>query len=172
MSNKSVSVARDHRWSTTSHDIGKSLNGQIVYLLLSSSFSQASSITTEAITMPQTRRSGIFNGVLHSYQSAFKQLEFVQQWFTTTLELTLAVARHLTHKNNVTGRWIVWIRPPEVPYAFGFSLQLLWLWLRMRRLPATTCFVYLKPTFDRALCAHGCGLLASPGSWLRTLYEL
>ena len=22
----------------------------------------------------------------------------------------------------------------------------------------------LKPTFDRALCAHGCGLLASPGS--------
>ena len=72
--------------------------------------------------MLQTRRSGIFNGVLHSYQSAFKDLEFVQQWFTTTLELTLAVARHLTHKNNVTGRWIqtsgssirVWIFPSIV----------------------------------------------------------
>ena len=47
--------------------------------------------------MLQTRRSGIFNGVLHSYQSAFKELEFVQQLFTTTLELTLAVARHLTY---------------------------------------------------------------------------
>ena len=33
----------------------------------------------------------------------------------------------------------------------------------MRRLPATTCFVYLKPTLDRAVCAHGCGLLVSPG---------
>ena len=31
----------------------------------------------------------------------------------------------------------------------------------MRRLSATTCFVYLKPTFDRALCARGCGLLIS-----------
>ena len=69
--------------------------------------------------MLQTRRSGIFNGVLHSYQSAFKELEFVQQWFATTLELTLAVARHLTYfMNNVTGRWTcsmssirVWIFP-------------------------------------------------------------
>ena len=29
----------------------------------------------------------------------------------------------------------------------------------MRRLPATACFVHLKPTFDRALCAVVCSHL-------------
>ena len=43
------------------------------------SFSQASTIMAEAITMTQTRKSGIFTGVLHSYHSVFKEIELVQQ---------------------------------------------------------------------------------------------
>ena len=56
--------------------IGMSLNGPN---RLSSSFSQASSIITEAMTMSQTRSSGIFYGVLHAYQSALNELKVVQE---------------------------------------------------------------------------------------------
>ena len=63
--------------------IGKSLNGpnrlSSFFLSSSSSFSQASSIITEAMTMSQTRRSGIFDGVLHAHQSALNELKVVQE---------------------------------------------------------------------------------------------
>ena len=62
--------------------IGKSLNGPnrlSSFFLSSSSFSQASSIITEAMTMSQTRRSGIFDGVLHAHQSALNELKVVQE---------------------------------------------------------------------------------------------
>ena len=36
-------------------------------------------IRSEAITMTQTRKSGNFTGVLHSYHSVFKEIELVQQ---------------------------------------------------------------------------------------------
>ena len=61
--------------------IGKSLKGpnRLSSFFLSSSFSQASSIITEAMTMSQTRRSGIFDGVLHAHQSALNELKVVQE---------------------------------------------------------------------------------------------
>ena len=57
--------------------IGKSLNGPNPFFLSSSS--QASSIITEAMTMSQTRSSGLFYGVLHAYQSALNELKVVQE---------------------------------------------------------------------------------------------
>ena len=56
------------------------------------SFIQASTIMAEAITITQTRKSGIFTGVLHSYHSVFKEIELVQL-FTSTLEWTLAITK-------------------------------------------------------------------------------
>ena len=50
-----LALLRDHHWST------KSLNGQIVQILLLS-FSQANSIVAEATTMILTRTGGIFSG--------------------------------------------------------------------------------------------------------------
>ena len=126
---KTVSVARDHRW-VPHRQVAKRAKSSIFFLLSSSSFSQASSIITEAMTMSQTRRSGIFYGILHAYQSALNKLKVVQEWFTSTLEWTLPVPRHFRVNNysNVNGSSIrVWIFPVY-----------LWLWLRMRRLPATT----------------------------------
>ena len=79
--------------------IGKSLNGPNRLPSSSSSFSQASSIITETMTMSQTRRSGIFYGVLHAYQSALNELKLVEEWFTSTLELTLPVPRHFRVNN-------------------------------------------------------------------------
>ena len=107
---KTVSVARDHRW-VPHRQVSKRAKSSI-FFLLSSSFSQASSIITEAMTMSQTRRSGIFYGVLHAYQSAINELKVVQEWFTSTLELTLPVPRHFRVNNNVNGSSIrVWIFP-------------------------------------------------------------
>ena len=107
---KTVSVARDHRW-VPHRQVAKRAKSSI-FFLLSSSFSQASSIITEAMTMSQTRRSGIFYGVLHAYQSAINELKVVQEWFTSTLELTLPVPRHFRVNNNVNGSSIrVWIFP-------------------------------------------------------------
>ena len=77
---------------------GKSLNGQIVqlssFVFFVFFFSQASAVMAEAITMIPTRRSCIFNGVLHSHHSVSKESTFRQLFTVYTLEWTFAVERH------------------------------------------------------------------------------
>ena len=111
ISEKAVSVARDHRW-VPHRQVVKRAKSSIFFLSSSSSFSQASSIITEVMTMSQTRRGGIFDGVLHAHQSALNELKVVQEWFTSTLELTLPVPRHFRVNNNINGSSVrVWIFP-------------------------------------------------------------
>ena len=55
--------------------IGKSLNCQIVTILLSGFFSGDSTTMTQAITMIQTRRSATGSGLLHPYHSVLKQIK-------------------------------------------------------------------------------------------------
>ena len=57
------------------------------------SFSQASTIMAEAITMTQTRKSGIFTGVLHSYHSVSKK----SNWFNSVHEHSRVDACRFTH---------------------------------------------------------------------------
>ena len=58
------------------HHIGKSPNGPIIpFLIIIFSFSKATTILTGAITMIQTRRSGISSGVLHPHHSVLKQIK-------------------------------------------------------------------------------------------------
>ena len=56
------------------HHIGKSLSGKIVPFLIVS-HSASASLLTEAITMIQTRRSGISSRLLHPHHSILKQMK-------------------------------------------------------------------------------------------------
>ena len=74
ISNNTVKgVRRCQRASLKCH-IGKSLNGQMDYLILLF-FSEGSVIMAEAIAMIPTRRSSNIHEVVHSYKSVCKEME-------------------------------------------------------------------------------------------------